>query len=144
MKCAAGRFRIARLQPTRQITPCISSSRRRHFHQLTVTHTTNRTTPRPRATYLTMARFSNLEKTTENPSKNAAKTANLIEDISEALHLPRQRDLSFYLVLLLAVLPLWSVVPLSWAFVIYSLRTGSIWSFTWKGHTLFAFALVEV
>jgi hypothetical protein len=57
---------------------------------------------------------------------------------------PRQRNLSFYLVLLVAVMPLWSIVPLSWLFVVYSLRTGIIWSFGWRGKAWFIAALCEV
>ena len=85
-----------------------------------------------------------MENKGEIPVENAAKTADIIEDVAERLHTPPQRDLSFYLVLALAVIPLWSVVPLSWAFVLYSLRSGLIWSFAWKGRSLFALALAEV
>jgi hypothetical protein len=56
----------------------------------------------------------------------------------------RPRTLSFFLVLTIAVLPLWSIVPLSWFFVIYSLRTGVVGSFGWRGRAWFAAALCEV
>jgi hypothetical protein len=65
-------------------------------------------------------------------------------DISEALDSPRRRDLSFFLVALFVVAPLRLVAPLSWVFVVYSLFTGSIGSYTWKGRLIFAFALSEV
>jgi len=65
-------------------------------------------------------------------------------DTSEALDRPRRRDLSFYLVALLVVAPLRLVAPLSWLFVVYSLHTGSLWSFAWRGKFFFAFALVEL
>ncbi len=68
----------------------------------------------------------------------------LLEDIAEKPYPPRARDLSFYLVLLFAVLPVWSTVPFSWAFVVYALRSGRIWSFAWRGRLSFAVALCEV
>lgn len=80
----------------------------------------------------------------EYPVENDAKSAKILEDIAERPHTPPRRDLSFYIVLIVAVIPLWSAVPLSWAFVLYSLRSGNIWSYAWKGQILFAFALVEV
>ncbi|KAJ7781160.1 hypothetical protein B0H16DRAFT_1497273 [Mycena metata] len=64
-------------------------------------------------------------------------------DISEALDAPRHRDLSFYLVALFLVAPLRAVAPLSWTFVVYSLFTGSIWTFAWKGRLAFLFAVCE-
>jgi hypothetical protein len=65
-------------------------------------------------------------------------------DISELTHPPRRRTLSFYLVLLFAVVPIWSIVPLSWLFVINTLRTGIIWSFGFRAKICFAVALCEV
>jgi hypothetical protein len=65
-------------------------------------------------------------------------------DMSEIIAPPRQRNLSFFLVLLILVVPIWSIVPLSWLFVVYSLRTGVLWSFGWRGKTCFAAALCEV
>lgn len=65
-------------------------------------------------------------------------------DISEVVPPPRRRDLSFYLVFFIAVAPLWSIVPLSWLFVVYALRTGVIWSFGLQGRAWFAAALCEV
>ncbi|KAJ7129584.1 hypothetical protein C8R44DRAFT_830056 [Mycena epipterygia] len=65
-------------------------------------------------------------------------------DISEALDSPRRRDLSFFFVAVVFVAPLRAVAPLSWAFVLHSLHTGSIWSFGWKGRLTFAFSICEV
>lgn len=62
----------------------------------------------------------------------------------DTLDPPRRRDLSFFLVALFVVAPLRLVAPLSWIFVVYSLYTGFIWSFTWRGNLFFAFALCEV
>ncbi|KAJ8519372.1 hypothetical protein ONZ45_g3679 [Pleurotus djamor] len=56
----------------------------------------------------------------------------------------RSRDASFFLVLFLVVGPLWCAVPLSWAFVLYSLHSGAIWSYAWSGKILFAVCLAEV
>jgi hypothetical protein len=89
-------------------------------------------------------RYLDMDNAVENSVASDAKMAEILEDISEAIHQHPRRDLSFYLVLILAVLPLWSVVPLSWAFVIYTLWTGNIWFLTWKGQAIFALALVEV
>jgi pimeloyl-ACP methyl ester carboxylesterase len=65
-------------------------------------------------------------------------------DPSEEIEPSRKRDLSFYIVLLFVVAPLWGTVPLSWAFVVYALRSGSIWTYTWLGRSLFLLALCEV
>ncbi|CAL1707594.1 unnamed protein product [Somion occarium] len=68
----------------------------------------------------------------------------LTKDIAELLHLPPRKNLSFHLVLLFAVLPIWSVIPISWGFVAYCLFSCSIWTFAWYGKLLFAWALCEV
>ncbi|KAI0081737.1 hypothetical protein K474DRAFT_1612892 [Panus rudis PR-1116 ss-1] len=73
-----------------------------------------------------------------------ATIESVLSDIAEKAHPPRRRTLDFYIVLFVAVLPLWSLVPLAWAFVIYALHTGLIWSFSWRGRTVFALALCEV
>lgn len=73
-----------------------------------------------------------------------SKAEKLVVDLAEKLHTPARRDLTFYLVLFFAVLPIWSIVPLSWAFVIYALHSGLIWTFAWRGCGLFALALSEV
>ncbi|CCM03181.1 uncharacterized protein FIBRA_05303 [Fibroporia radiculosa] len=67
-----------------------------------------------------------------------------VADLAEQIHPRRQRDLLFYIVLVVAVIPLWSIVPLSWAFVIYALRSGQVWAYAWRGQALFAAALCEV
>ncbi|KAI0832383.1 hypothetical protein BC628DRAFT_1310286 [Trametes gibbosa] len=74
----------------------------------------------------------------------AAKGEKLAADLAERLHTPPTRDLTFYLILILVVLPIWSIVPLSWAFVVYALRSGLVWTFACPGWGLFAIALSEV
>ncbi|KAH9899903.1 hypothetical protein C8Q73DRAFT_743742 [Cubamyces lactineus] len=74
----------------------------------------------------------------------SSKEQKLVADLAEKLHTPPTRDLSFYLVLAVGVLPIWSIVPLSWAFMIYTLHYGLIWTFAWRGWCLFALALCEV
>ncbi|KAH6915372.1 hypothetical protein BKA70DRAFT_575633 [Coprinopsis sp. MPI-PUGE-AT-0042] len=64
--------------------------------------------------------------------------------ISEVPEIPRQRSRCFYSALFSFILPLWSVIPISWAFVIWSLYTGRIWLYRYPGLTLFTGALVEV
>ncbi|KAF8505788.1 hypothetical protein F5888DRAFT_1791769 [Russula emetica] len=54
------------------------------------------------------------------------------------------RTLSFYLVLVFCVLPVWSIPILSWSFVFYELRGGGIWGLSWHGKALFTYALAEV
>ncbi|CAL1694886.1 unnamed protein product [Somion occarium] len=44
------------------------------------------------------------------------------KDIAELFCLPRRKILSCYFILLAAVLPVWSVVPISWAFVVVQSR----------------------
>ncbi|KXN89654.1 hypothetical protein AN958_05521 [Leucoagaricus sp. SymC.cos] len=67
-----------------------------------------------------------------------------VADVSELPALTRRRELSFYVVLLFLVIPFWSAIPLAWAFVIYSLHTGKIWSYAIKGQLAFVLALAEV
>lgn len=64
--------------------------------------------------------------------------------ISELAHPPLPRDLSFYIVLCLTVVPVWSVAPLSWLFVIHAFWTGAAHSYTWLGTLCLAFASLEV
>ncbi|GLB33884.1 hypothetical protein LshimejAT787_0107680 [Lyophyllum shimeji] len=64
-------------------------------------------------------------------------------DIAELPVPLRQRTLSFYAVLILLVIPLWSTLPLSWGFVIFSTFSRRITIFAWPG-PLFAVALCEV
>ncbi|KAH9951617.1 hypothetical protein B0H21DRAFT_874266 [Amylocystis lapponica] len=68
----------------------------------------------------------------------------VVADLAEQLHIPRKRHFTFYIVLVVAVIPLWSIVPLSWLFVLYALRSGKIWTFAWRGRALFIAALCEV
>jgi hypothetical protein len=68
----------------------------------------------------------------------------MAQDIAEIPPPPRRRTLSYYVVLMCLVAPLWSSVLVSWAFVINSLRSGRIWSFAWPGRILFAVTLCEV
>lgn len=56
---------------------------------------------------------------------------------------PRQ-TISYYLVLALIVTPFRAVTPASWCYVLYSLYTGSIWSYTSKQLSLFVVAIAEV
>ncbi|KAJ7498836.1 hypothetical protein FB451DRAFT_1117567 [Mycena latifolia] len=65
-------------------------------------------------------------------------------DVSERPDRPRRRDLSFFFVALALVTPLRAAAPLSWAFVVYSLYTGSVWCLGWKGRLLFTYAVCEV
>jgi len=67
-----------------------------------------------------------------------------LADLAEQVLPHRRRDLSFYVVLFAAVIPLWLVVPSAWIYVIYILRTGKIWTLAWRGQLLFAAALCEV
>ncbi|TFY64279.1 hypothetical protein EVG20_g5999 [Dentipellis fragilis] len=64
--------------------------------------------------------------------------------VSERPYVPPPKDLTFYIVLLVVIIPLWSIPPLSWGFVLYSLRTDSLWTFAWLGKFIFALALAEV
>lgn len=81
---------------------------------------------------------------TDNIQVDKLDISQVLEDIAETPYPTRSKDLSFYLVLFFAVLPIWTIVPLSWTFVIYALRSGQIWSFAWKGRLSFAVALCEV
>lgn len=68
----------------------------------------------------------------------------MLHDISETPIPPRARDLSFYFVLFFMVLPLWSSVPLSWAFVIHSLFFKNLGAHSFFNRALFAIAACEV
>ena len=65
-------------------------------------------------------------------------------DLAEQLHISRRRDITFYVALFVGVIPVWSIVPLSWAFVLYVLRSGKIWSLSLFGSVVFIAALCEV
>lgn len=65
-------------------------------------------------------------------------------DGSEVM-LPHARPrISYYLVLAFVVIPFCAVTPASWYYVIYSLYTGTVWSFTARQCVVFAVALAEV
>lgn len=68
----------------------------------------------------------------------------MLHDISETPIPPRARDLSFYFVLFFMVIPLWSSVPLSWAFVIHSLFFKNLSAHSFCNRALFAIAACEV
>ncbi|VDC07292.1 unnamed protein product [Peniophora sp. CBMAI 1063] len=63
---------------------------------------------------------------------------------AELPHLPPTRNLAFYATLVLAVGPLWSIPPLSWTFVLYSLISGSVWSYSGLVLLTFIWAIAEV
>lgn len=67
-----------------------------------------------------------------------------MDDISESPQPVRARNGSFYAVLFAVVVPLWSLVPASWLFVLYSLYTGRVWLYGIPGNTTFFLALCEV
>ncbi|KAH7921825.1 hypothetical protein BV22DRAFT_1197913 [Leucogyrophana mollusca] len=67
-----------------------------------------------------------------------------ITDISNIPYPERRRTVSFYVVLFFLVGPLWSVIPLSWLFVTYTLHAGLLWGYTWRGRVVFVAALCEV
>lgn len=68
----------------------------------------------------------------------------VFDDISEKQLEPRPRTLSFYFVLFFAVIPVWSVIPLSWAFVAYALYTRGFQESDWGWRALLALASCEV
>ncbi|TCD60428.1 hypothetical protein EIP91_010080 [Steccherinum ochraceum] len=65
-------------------------------------------------------------------------------DISEKAQESRKRTKSFYLVLFFTVIPVWSAVPLSWAYVLYAFYSGSASRRDWRSTSLFAIAASEV
>ncbi|KAI0307150.1 hypothetical protein B0F90DRAFT_1622813 [Multifurca ochricompacta] len=64
--------------------------------------------------------------------------------ISEQPLHPSARQLSFYLVFILCVFPVWSIPIFSWLFVLYELKGGGLWNLSWHGKALFTYALAEV
>lgn len=76
--------------------------------------------------------------------EHMASPATIVEDLAEKTPIPRTRSLDFYAVLVLVVLPVWSVVPLSWAFVAYTLLSSKFLTFGWTGFGVFAGAACEV
>ncbi|KAJ7228587.1 hypothetical protein GGX14DRAFT_613710 [Mycena pura] len=65
-------------------------------------------------------------------------------DIADLPDSKRPRDRSFFFVALFLVAPVRAVAPLAWAYVAYSLHSGSVWASAWKYRLLFAFAICEV
>ncbi|KAI0034072.1 hypothetical protein K488DRAFT_77450 [Vararia minispora EC-137] len=70
--------------------------------------------------------------------------ANIPLCVSETPRSPGSRNFAFYAALVLFVGPLWSIVPLSWIFVLYSLFTGAVWQYHAPRLALFIFAVAEV
>ncbi|KAH8113258.1 hypothetical protein DFH11DRAFT_1689439 [Phellopilus nigrolimitatus] len=68
----------------------------------------------------------------------------MVHDISETPPPAVRRDASYYFVLFFFVGPIWSVVPVSWAYVLHSLSYWKILSYSSKGQVLFVLALCEV
>lgn len=66
------------------------------------------------------------------------------QDVAEKLVPQRPYTRDFYPVLLCVVLPLGSIVPSAWCFVVYSLYTGKIWLYTPPKLVMFSVALCEV
>ncbi|KAI0005030.1 hypothetical protein BJV74DRAFT_806468 [Russula compacta] len=64
--------------------------------------------------------------------------------ISEQPRRPPSPDLSFHLVLIFCVFPIWSIPIFSWFFVLYELRGGGIWGLSWHAKALFTYTLAEV
>lgn len=64
--------------------------------------------------------------------------------VSDVPHTTPARDLSFYAALVFIVLPVWSVPPLSWIYVLYTLHTGAVWTLSGVQMAWFLCALAEV
>uniref|UniRef100_A0A0W0FJY6 AB hydrolase-1 domain-containing protein n=1 Tax=Moniliophthora roreri TaxID=221103 RepID=A0A0W0FJY6_MONRR len=64
--------------------------------------------------------------------------------IDENPDTPRRRTISYYLVLLTLVLPVWCLVPVSWIYVLYTLRYSTFSHLSSAKLTLFAVAACEV
>ncbi|KAH8105879.1 hypothetical protein BXZ70DRAFT_917198 [Cristinia sonorae] len=86
--------------------------------------------------------FSTEKEPPESGTHNGSP--HLFDDISEKIHETRPRRLDFWAVLFLAVLPVWSVIPLSWAYVVYATYTGLLWRQEWASRILLAVASCEV
>ncbi len=65
-------------------------------------------------------------------------------DISEVTQPRSHRRLDFYFVLIFMVAPVWFIVPACWVFAIYTTAFGDLYSYGWKGRTLYSIALFEV
>ena len=71
-------------------------------------------------------------------------TVHSLQDVSEVVFPTTRPTFSYYLVLVVVVIPFCALTPASWCYVLYSLYTGSIWTFTSRQHATFAVALAEV
>ncbi|EPQ59444.1 hypothetical protein GLOTRDRAFT_109691 [Gloeophyllum trabeum ATCC 11539] len=71
------------------------------------------------------------------------EASDVVRDPSEVALAARKRDVSFYLVLVFAVGPIWSIVPLSWAYVVYNLWSGRVWFLSWHEAAAFGAAVCE-
>jgi len=80
----------------------------------------------------------------DDPNSKSSYPRHVFDDISEKQLERRKRTKSFYFVLFFGVLPVWSVVPLSWTFVAYALYTGLVWQYNWRWRMLLAYTLSEV
>jgi hypothetical protein len=68
----------------------------------------------------------------------------MVEDLSEVRDPPRTRTTSYYFVLCLLVAPVWGFIPASWAFFIWSLYNGDVWTCDLHWRIAFIVASVEV
>ncbi|KAI0347262.1 hypothetical protein BDW22DRAFT_1480926 [Trametopsis cervina] len=67
-----------------------------------------------------------------------------VEDVSELFQPRPPRSWDYWLVLLVAVVPIWSVMPVSWGYVLYILWFGQVWTLGWKGRVGLVISLAEV
>lgn len=65
-------------------------------------------------------------------------------DPAERPHNNPKRALSFYLVALFTVVPVWSLTPISWAFVLYTIISGNLLRASWPSKAWFFVAFCEV
>ncbi|TDL29568.1 hypothetical protein BD410DRAFT_780011 [Rickenella mellea] len=65
------------------------------------------------------------------------------QDPSESPVAPRRRDSSYYFTLIFLVGPVWGIVPLSWCYVFYFLRSGRLWASVWRDQLIFIAATCE-
>lgn len=57
---------------------------------------------------------------------------------------PTSRSVSFYAVLVFGVGPYYAAAPFAWAFTLYALWTGAVWSYTTPRKAVFLWSLLEV
>ena len=68
----------------------------------------------------------------------------MLADIAESPRLNHRRDASFYLVLFFFVGPIWSVVPASWAYLLYTVYYWNSIVYTRNSLVLLVLAVCEV